>query len=150
MITTHLKWCTRQSCPVLIYLLQKLASPILTVVPLWYFLCCFSLAFLEGHCISSSPVAISLHLDPVTQNLLAPSNKAASFASTLSWSHWRYSNIFFFFSSTILCLLASSLLQLMPLGCSMEKGKGYDNMISYTIVVSVSISCSRCYNLALF
>jgi len=41
------------------------------------------------------------------------------------------------------------LLQLMPLGCSMEKDKEYDNMIGYVIVVSVSISCSRYYNLAL-
>jgi len=32
----------------------------------------------------------------------------------------------------------------------MEKSKGYDNTIGYAIVVSVSASCSRCYNLALF
>ena len=32
----------------------------------------------------------------------------------------------------------------------MKKGKEYDNMISCTIVVSVSTSCSRCYNFASF
>ena len=37
----------------------------------------------------------------------------------------------------------------MPLGCSMEKDKGYDDMIGYTVVVSVSVSCSRYYKLAL-
>jgi len=37
----------------------------------------------------------------------------------------------------------------MPPGCSMEKGKEYDDMIGCAIVVSVSASCSRCYNLAL-
>jgi len=37
----------------------------------------------------------------------------------------------------------------MPPGYNMEKGKGYDNMISCTVVVSVSASCSRYYNLAL-
>jgi len=31
----------------------------------------------------------------------------------------------------------------------MEKSKGYDDMISYAIVVLVSTSYSRCYNLAL-
>jgi len=36
----------------------------------------------------------------------------------------------------------------MPLGYSMEKGKRYDNMIGCTIVVSVSTSYSRYYNLA--
>ena len=41
------------------------------------------------------------------------------------------------------------LLQSMPLECNIEKGKGYDDMISCTIVVSVSTSCSRCYNFAL-
>jgi len=38
----------------------------------------------------------------------------------------------------------------MPLEYNMKKGKGYDNTIGYTIVVSVSASYSRCYNLALF
>jgi len=37
----------------------------------------------------------------------------------------------------------------MPPGYSMEKGKEYDDMIGCAIVVSVSASCSRCYNLAL-
>ena len=32
----------------------------------------------------------------------------------------------------------------------MEMGSGYDNMIGYAEVVSVSISCSRCSNLAVF
>ena len=41
------------------------------------------------------------------------------------------------------------LLQLMPLGCSMEKDKGYNDMIGCTVVVSVSASYSRCYNFAL-
>jgi len=41
------------------------------------------------------------------------------------------------------------LLQSMPLGCNMEKGKEYNNMIGYAVVVSVSASCSRYYNLAL-
>jgi len=41
------------------------------------------------------------------------------------------------------------LLPLMPPGCSMEKGKRYDDTIGYAIVVSVSTSYSRCYNLAL-
>ena len=31
----------------------------------------------------------------------------------------------------------------------MEKGKEYDNTIGCVIVVSVSILCSRCYDLAL-
>jgi len=41
------------------------------------------------------------------------------------------------------------LLQLMPPGYSMEKGKEYDDTIGCAVVVSVNISCSRCYNLAL-
>jgi len=41
------------------------------------------------------------------------------------------------------------MLQSIPPECSMEKGKEYDDMISCTIVVSVSASCSKCYNLAL-
>ena len=35
-------------------------------------------------------------------------------------------------------------------GCSMEKGKEYDDIIGYTVVVSVNASCSRYYNFALF
>ena len=35
----------------------------------------------------------------------------------------------------------------MPPGDSMEKGKGYDDMIGCAVVVSVSTSYSRCYNL---
>jgi len=38
----------------------------------------------------------------------------------------------------------------MPSGCSKKKGKEYDDMIGCAVVVSVSTSCSRCYNLALF
>ena len=41
------------------------------------------------------------------------------------------------------------LLQSIPQWCIMEKGKGYDDTIGCTVVVSVSTSCSRCYNLAL-
>ena len=41
------------------------------------------------------------------------------------------------------------LLQSMHLGCNMEKGKEYDDMIDCTTVVSVSTSCSRYYNFAL-
>ena len=37
----------------------------------------------------------------------------------------------------------------MPPEYSKEKGKEYDNMIGCAIVVSVSASYSRCYNLAL-
>ena len=40
-------------------------------------------------------------------------------------------------------------LQLIPQGCIMEKGKRYDNTIGCAVVVLVSISYSRCYNLAL-
>jgi len=42
------------------------------------------------------------------------------------------------------------MLQLMPPRYSMKKGKEYDDTISYAIIVSVSVSYSRCYNLALF
>ena len=54
---------------------------------------------------------ISLHLDPVTWDYSAPSNRAASFSSILSQSYWMYSNtlFFFFFSSATLCLSTSSL-----------------------------------------
>jgi len=41
------------------------------------------------------------------------------------------------------------MLQLIPQGCIMEKGKGYDDTIGCAIVVSVSASYSSCYNLAL-
>jgi len=41
------------------------------------------------------------------------------------------------------------LLQSMPQEYIIEKGKGYDDTISCAIVVSVSASCSRCYNLTL-
>ena len=37
----------------------------------------------------------------------------------------------------------------MPPGYSMKKEKGYDNVIGYAIVVLVSVSCNRYYNLAL-
>ena len=46
-------------------------------------------------------------------------------------------------------LLQSELLWLMPPGCSMKKGKEYDNTIGCAVVVSVSTSCNRCYNFAL-
>jgi len=42
------------------------------------------------------------------------------------------------------------LLQLMSSGYNMDWVKGNDNMISYTIIVLVSASYSRCYILALF
>ena len=38
-------------------------------------------------------------------------------------------------------------LQLIPQGCIMEKGKRYDNTIGCAVVVLVSISYSRCYTL---
>ena len=41
------------------------------------------------------------------------------------------------------------LLQPMPPECSMEKGKEYNDTISYAVVVSVSASCSRYYNITL-
>ena len=40
------------------------------------------------------------------------------------------------------------LLQLIPRGCIMETGSGYDDTIGCAEVVSVSILCSRCSNLA--
>ena len=36
------------------------------------------------------------------------------------------------------------LLQLIPQGCNMEEGSGYDDTIDCAEVVSVSTSCSRC------
>ena len=39
------------------------------------------------------------------------------------------------------------MLQLMPPGESMDMGKGYDDMISCAVDVSVSTSCSKCHNL---
>ena len=57
---------------------------------------------------------------------------------------------FDFGSGPIMSILISChMLQSIPQGCIMKKGKGYDNMIGYTIVVSVSASYSRCYNLTL-
>ena len=107
MKITHLEGYTRQSCPALIYLSQGLTPSIFTVVSPWYFPSCFPLAFLEGCCTSLSPVATSLRLDPITWDPSAPSNRAVSSSSTLSWSYWIYSN--FFFSFAILCFLASFL-----------------------------------------
>ena len=103
--------CTRQSCPVYTHLSQGLEPPILTAAPPRYFPGCFPLAFLEGHCSSSSPAVISLHLDPATWDPSAPSNRAASSSSTLSWSRWRYSTVLFFLSSSsaTFCLSASFL-----------------------------------------
>jgi len=43
-------------------------------------------------------------------------------------------------------ILRNEILQSIPPECNMEKGKEYDDTIGYTIVVSVSASCSRCYN----
>ena len=54
---------------------------------------CFPLAFLEGHCPSSSPAVTFLCLNPMTWNPSAPSNRAASSSSTSSRSCWRYSTI---------------------------------------------------------
>ena len=42
------------------------------------------------------------------------------------------------------------MLRLMPQEYSMEMGQGYDNMISCAIVVSVSASYSKCYDLISF
>ena len=93
------------------HLSQGVASPILTAAPPQYFFGCFPLAFLEGCCSSSSPMATSLRLDPAAWDLSAPSNRVASSSSTLFQSHWRYSLVLFFLSSssTTLCLSASSL-----------------------------------------
>ena len=104
---THLEECTRQSCMVLTHLSQRLAPPIFTAAPPWYFTGCFPLAFLEGRCLFSSPAATSLCLDPVIQDLSAPSKRVASSSSILSQSHQIYFN--FSFSSAILCFSASSL-----------------------------------------
>ena len=43
--------------------------------------------------------------------------------------------------------IAGWLLQLIPQEYNMELGWGYDDMIGYTEVVSVSTSCSKCHNL---
>ena len=108
IITTHLKWYTRQSCLALTHLSQGLIPPILTVASLQYFPCCLSLVFLKGYCPSSSPAAISLCLDPATQDLSTPSNRVASFSSTSSWNYWKYSTVLLFLSSfsATLCLSA--------------------------------------------
>jgi len=42
------------------------------------------------------------------------------------------------------------LLQSRPQGYNIEKGLGYDDMIGCAKVVSVSISCSRCFSLVVF
>ena len=107
-VVTHLEWCTRQSCLVLTYLLQGLASPILTMVLSQYFSICFSLAFLKGYCPSLSLEVTSLHLDLMIWNLSVLSNRIVSSTIISSQSCWMYSNFFlFFFSSTILHLSAS-------------------------------------------
>ena len=100
LLSTHLEGYTRQSCPAHIHLLQGLEPPIFTATPPRYFPSCFPLAFLEGRYTSLSPAAISLHLDPAIWDPLAPSNRAASSSSTSSQSHWRYSNVLFFFFSS--------------------------------------------------
>ena len=86
-------------------------SPGGTSRPLQYFPSYFPLVFLEGCCPSSSLAVTSLRLDPATWDSSAPSNRAASSSSTLSWSRWRYSIVLLFLSSSsvTLCLSASSL-----------------------------------------
>jgi len=46
-------------------------------------------------------------------------------------------------------VIGGQILQLIPQGCNMEIGLGYDDMISCAKVVLVSTSCSRYSNLAL-
>ena len=91
--------------------LTGVSTPIFIMAPLRYFSNCFPLAFLEDCCLSSSLAAIFLHLDPITWDPSALSNRVASFSSISSQSHWRYSTILLFLSSssTTLCLSASSL-----------------------------------------
>ena len=110
MKITHLEEYTRQSYPVLTYLLQRLAPLIFTMALPQYFPCCFLLAFLKGRCSFSSLAVIFLHLDSTTWDPSVPSNKAASSSNILSWSYWRYSIVLLFlsFSSITLCLSASS------------------------------------------
>ena len=106
---THLEEYTRQFCLAFTHFSQGLALSIFTAAPLWYFPYCFPLAFLEGHYSSLSLAVISLHLDPMTWDSLAPSNRVASSFSILSQSHWKYSIVLLFLSSSsiTLCLLAS-------------------------------------------
>ena len=110
-LSTYFEGCTRQSCLAHTHLSQGLKPSIFTAAPLRYFSSCFLLAFLEGHCLSLSLVATSLHLDPAIWDPSAPSNRMASSSSTLSWSHWRYSIVLLFLSSfsATLCLSASFL-----------------------------------------
>ena len=89
-----------QSCLAHTHLSQGLELPILTAAPPRYFPDCFPLAFLEGRCPSSSPAVTSLRLDPATWDSSAPSNRATSSSSTLSWSCWRYSIVLLFLSSS--------------------------------------------------
>ena len=91
--------------------LAGVSTPIFTAAPPRYLPGCFPLAFLEGRYTSSSSAATSLCLDPMTWDPSAPSNRAASSSSTSSRSHWRYSIILLFLSSSsaTLCFLASSL-----------------------------------------
>ena len=98
-----------KSCLVLTHLSQGLVPPIFAVAPPRYFSGCLPLAFLEGCCPSLSLAVTFLHLDPMTWNPSAPSNRAVSSSSTLSWSHWRYSIVLLFLSSSsaTLCLSAS-------------------------------------------
>ena len=106
LLITHLEECTRQSCQAHTHLSQGLELPILTMAPPWY----LPLAFLEGHCLSSSPAATSLHLDPTTWDPSASFNRVASSSSISSQSRWRYSTILLSLSSSsaTLCLSASS------------------------------------------
>ena len=76
-----------------IYLSQRLGSPILIVVLLWYFSDCFPLAFLEGYYLSSSLEATSLYLDSVIWNPLVSSSQMVDLVFLLSFTF-----IFIFFS----------------------------------------------------
>ena len=57
--------------------------------------------------------------------------------------------MFTYIISPLLRLFIELLLQSMPLGYNIEKGKEYDDMIGCAVVISVSALYSRHYNLAL-
>ena len=91
---------------------------------LQYFSSYFPLVFLEGCCLSSSLETTSLYLDPMIWDPSVSSNKTLFSTSTLSWSCWRYSNCFFFFSSsTSLCFspcLLSHIFHTIGLCCLLQ------------------------------
>ena len=60
---------------------------------------------------------------------------------------WYYDFIYHFIHKDT--LIDITVLQSIPPGYNIEKDKEYDDMIGCVIVVSVSASCSRYYNLAL-